>query len=105
MAEAIEVLRAEWARMAEGVTQDELNVAKTYLTGNYALSFDSNGEIARAITGFQIAGLPRDYIETRNDNVMALTLDEVNRVARRLFDPAKLEIIVVGQPTGLESSQ
>jgi len=105
MAEAISVLQAEWARMAMGVTEDELNIAKTYLTGNYALSFDSNAEIARAITGFQIAGLPRDYIETRNDTVMALTLDEVNRVARRLFDPSRLEIIVVGQPVGLESQR
>lgn len=105
MPDAIAVLRDEWARIADGVTEDELNVAKTYLTGNYPLQFDSNGEIARAITGFQIAGLPRDYIETRNENVMALTLDEVNRVAKRLFDPSRLNIIVVGQPVGLESQR
>ncbi|MEX0970086.1 MAG: pitrilysin family protein [Paracoccaceae bacterium] len=105
MAEAVDVLRAEWLRMSQGVTAQELNVAKTYLTGNYALSFDSNGAIARAITGFQIAGLPRDYIETRNENVMALELDDVNRVVRRLFDPRLLHIIVVGQPTGLEPTQ
>lgn len=101
MAQAIGVVQSEWARMAQGVTQDELDIAKTYLTGNYPLQFDSNGEIARAITGFQIAGLPRDYIETRNDQVMALTLQDINRVAARLFRPDLLGIVIVGQPVGL----
>jgi len=58
IAEAIEVTRAEWARMADvGVTEEELAVAKTYLTGEYPLRFDGNGDIADIMVGMQMIGL------------------------------------------------
>ena len=105
IAEAIEVIRAEWARMAEdGVTQKELDDAKTYLTGAYPLRFDGNGRIASIMVGMQMQGLPTDYIATRNDNVDAVTLDDVNRVARELLDPDGLHFVVVGQPRGQSST-
>ncbi len=103
VAEAIEVIRAEWARAAaEGVTQKELDDAKTYLTGAYPLRFDGNGQIAGIMVGMQMQGLPIDYIATRNDKVNAVTLDDVNRVAAELLDPAGLHFTVVGKPVGLD---
>jgi len=103
VAEAIEVIRAEWARMAnEGVTAEELADAKTYLTGAYALRFDGNAPIAKILVGMQMADLPIDYIRTRNAEIEALTLEEVNRVAARIYDPEALHFVVVGQPMGLE---
>ncbi|QYX57043.1 insulinase family protein [Roseovarius sp. SCSIO 43702] len=102
VAEAIDVIRAEWARIRdEGVTAAELEDAKTYLTGAYPLRFDGNGPIANIAVGMQMEGLPVDYIATRNDQVMAVTLDDVNRVAREYLDPGKLTFVVVGQPEGL----
>ncbi|WP_127113846.1 M16 family metallopeptidase [Shimia sediminis] len=100
--EAIEVIRAEWARMAaEGVTQDELDKAKALLTGAYPLRFDGNGSIARIMVGMQIQGLPIDYIVTRNDKVNAVTLEDVNRVAGELLQPEGLTFVVVGKPEGV----
>lgn len=105
IAEAIEVIRGEWARIAEnGVTERELDEAKTYLTGAYPLRFDGNSEIARIMVGMQIAGLPADYIATRNDMVNAVTLEDARRVARELYDPDELHFVVVGQPVGLDST-
>lgn len=105
IAEAIDVVRAQWARMAnEGVTQAELDQAKTYLTGAYPLRFDGNAEIAGILVGMQSVGLPTEYIENRNDYVNAVTLEEVNRVASELLDPDGLHFVVVGQPEGLEAS-
>ncbi|MFY0679061.1 MAG: insulinase family protein [Thalassovita sp.] len=102
VAEAIEVIRAEWARMAnEGVTQTELEDAKTYLTGAYPLRFDSNRAIANIMVAMQMDHMPIDYIATRNDRVNAVTLEDVNRVAKRLLDPEALTFVVVGQPEGL----
>ena len=49
----------------------------------------------------QMRGLPIDYAATRNDQVNAVTLEDVNRVARSLLDPARLSFVVVGQPEGL----
>lgn len=105
VAEAVAVIRAEWARLRdEGVTQAELDDAKTYLTGAYPLRFDGNGTIANIIVGMQMTGLPRDYVATRNDKVNAVTLEDANRVARELLDPEALSFVVVGQPAGLEAA-
>lgn len=105
IAEAVSVIRDEWARAAaEGVTQEELDAAKTYVTGSYPLRFDGNGPIARIMVGMQMLGLPIDYIPTRNDKVEAVTLDDVQRVAGELLDAEGLHFVVVGKPVGLEST-
>ncbi|AXT28000.1 insulinase family protein [Ruegeria sp. AD91A] len=105
IAEAIDVIRDEWARAAtEGVTQEELDDAKTYLTGAYPLRFDGNGQIAGIMVGMQMEGLPIDYIATRNDKVNAVTLEDVNRVAAELLDPDGLHFVVVGKPVGMETT-
>ncbi|MCA0873594.1 insulinase family protein [Seohaeicola saemankumensis] len=105
IAEAIEVIAAEWERMRrDGVTEKELNDSKTYLTGAYPLRFDGNSQIAGILTGMQMQGLPIDYINTRNDKVNAVTLEDVNRVAAELLDPDRLQFVVVGMPEGLETT-
>ena len=105
IAEAVSVIRDEWTRAAnEGVTQAELDAAKTYVTGAYPLRFDGNGPIARIMVGMQMLGLPIDYIATRNEKVEAVTLADVRRVAAELLDPAGLHFVVVGQPVGLETT-
>lgn len=104
MSETIEVVKAEWRRIAEeGVTEQELRDAQTYLTGAYPLRFDGNGPIARIMVGMQVSGLPIDYIATRNDRVDAVTLEDVRRVAARLYDADALHFVVVGQPEGLDA--
>ena len=103
VAQAIEVIRDEWTRIArDGISAEELADAKTYLTGAYALRFDGNAPIAKIMVGMQMTGLPIDYIRTRNDQIDALSLEEINRVATRLYDPQALHFVVVGQPEGLE---
>ncbi|MCA0041882.1 M16 family metallopeptidase [Celeribacter litoreus] len=105
VSEAVQVVKDEWAKLAaDGLTEEELDKAKTYLTGAYALRFDGNGPIARILVGMQAQGLSPDYIATRNDMVNAVTLDEVNRVIRDLYDPENLTFVVVGQPEGLETN-
>ncbi|TNY34380.1 insulinase family protein [Pelagovum pacificum] len=103
VAEAIDVAQSEWARLAEeGVTEEELETAKTYVTGAYPLRFDGNGRIADILVGMQFTDLPIDYIETRNDRMNAVTLEDINRVASELLTPDALHFVVVGQPEGLE---
>lgn len=102
VAEAISVVRAEWARIVdEGVTAQELADAKTYLTGAYPLRFDGNGRIADILVGMQLSDLPIDYVNTRNAKVEAVTAEDVARVARRLLDAQALHFVVVGRPVGL----
>ncbi len=102
MAETVEVVRAEWAKIASGdITREELEAAQTYLTGAYGLRFDGNAKIAGILVGMQMQGQPLDYITRRNGLINAVTLEEINRVARDLYDPDLLEFVIVGQPAGL----
>ena len=99
------MVRVEWARLAtDGVTEDELSQAKTFLTGAYPLRFDGNSRIAGILVGMQMIDLTPDYITSRNARIEAVTADDVARVAARLLDADGLHFVVVGQPEGLESS-
>ena len=104
-AEAIRVIRDVWADVARnGVTQAELDAAKTYMTGSYPLRFDGNSTIASILVGMQMEGFPIDYPASRNSRIEAVTLDDVNRVARERMQPGKLTFVVVGRPKGVQTS-
>jgi zinc protease len=104
IAEAIAVIRDEWARIAEeGVTAEELERAKTYQTGAYPLRFDGNEPIAKILVGMQMDDLTPEYIETRNAKIEAVTQEDIARVARELLKPEALHFTVVGQPEGLDT--
>jgi zinc protease len=100
--QTIDLVRAEWRRMAAGdVGQAELDDAKTYLTGSFALQFRNSDGIARLLVAIQMDNLGIDYIDRRNKLIGAVTLDDVKRVAKKLLDPAALFFVVVGEPEGL----
>lgn len=105
-AEAVAVVQAEWERiLRDGVTDDELAKAKTYMTGAYPLRFDGNGRIAGILVGMQSIGLTVDHPRTRNARVEAVTQDDIRRVAARLIKPENLFFVVVGEPTGLTATE
>ena len=103
VAKSIELVRAEWKRMKEeGATKEEVEDAIRYLTGSFALSLDSTSRIASTLASVQYLGLGLDYLDNRNSFIEAVTVDDVNRVARELLTPEKLTFVVVGQPENLE---
>lgn len=105
VAEAMKVIRDEWKKIAtDGITEQELADTKTYLTGAYPLRFDGNGPLARIMVNMQLIGLPPDYPNTRNEKVEAVTMADIQRVAKRLFDPEALRFVVVGQPAGVRAT-
>lgn len=103
--EAIDVIRAEWADLAQnGVTAEELAAAQRYMTGAYPLRFDGNSRIAGILAAMQSDNMPIDYINTRNARVEAVTLEDIQRVAQRMVDSDGLHFVIVGQPDGLETN-
>ncbi|MCF8512333.1 MAG: insulinase family protein, partial [Rhodobacteraceae bacterium] len=106
VAEAIAVVRNEWAKIAAGgLTEQDVTTAKTYMTDAYPLRFDGNGPIASILVNMQMMGLAADYPTTRNDRVNAVTLDDVQRVAARLMKPDDLFFTVVGNPAGVATTE
>lgn len=97
VAQVIDILRAQWAAMArDGITAAEAERVRTFLTGSYPLRFDGNAAIAAIMASMQLQGFDIDYVNIRNDLVNALTLEDLNAMAARLFDPDSLMFIVVG---------
>ena len=89
----------------DGVTQEELDDAKAYLTGSYPLGFDSNAKIASQMMGVRQDEMGIDYFDRRNDMIRAVTLEDVNRVAKEYLDPGRFLFIAVGQPEGIDSEE
>lgn len=100
MKQTIDTVRDTFAKFAaDGPTMQELNDAKTYLTGSYPRAFSSNAGIAGQLNAFQRAGLAVDYVARRNSLINAVTLDDVRRVAKKYFDPKRLTVVVAGTMT------
>ena len=100
---SLEVIRSELRRMAEaGPTPTELDNAKKYLTGSYALRFDTNAKIAAQLLGIMQDDLGINYVDERNKLVEAVTLADVQRVAKRLLKTDDLIVTIVGKPAGLD---
>jgi predicted Zn-dependent peptidase len=87
---------AEFA--ANGPTQQELDDAKTFLTGSFPLAFASNSGTASQLGTFQRQNLDIGYVARRNSLIQAVTLADVKRVSKRLFDPARLTVVIAGSP-------
>ena len=103
--EALDVIEAEIRRMgSDGPSQEELDKAKSYLKGSYALSFDTSAKIAAQLLTIQVEDLGIDYINRRNGLIDAVTLADAKRVAKRLADGG-LFVTVVGKPKGLASKE
>lgn len=105
MAESLAIIRTELKKMADnGPTPADLDGAKQYLTGSYALRFDTNSKIASQLLGLMQEGFERDYVEKRNKIIEAISMDDVKRVAKRLLKPDGLIVTIVGKPVGLDKA-
>jgi zinc protease len=100
--ESLDVIHAEIASLIDkGTDEEELGKAKKFLVGSYALRFDTSTKIASQLVQIQLDDLGIDYMDRRNGLVEAVSLDEVNRVAKRLLGEGKLLVTMVGRPVGV----
>jgi zinc protease len=98
---AMDVTKSEMARfMSGGATAKELADAKTYLTGSFPLTLDSDAKIARTLNAFQRSGLSADYVEKRNRLIQSVTLAQVNAMAKKYYEPARIVSVIAGTPSG-----
>lgn len=102
IAESLALIREQWALVArDGITAEELEDAKRYLTGSFYTRLNSTRRIARILVAIQLEDMGPDYLATRNKKIEAVTMEDVRRVAKRLFHPDELTISIVGKPKGV----
>ncbi|HLH12021.1 MAG TPA: pitrilysin family protein [Methylovirgula sp.] len=101
-AESMQVIEAEIRSLADqGPSEEELEKAKKYLIGSYALRFDTSTKIAGHLARLQAEGYGLDYLDERNKLIAAVTLEDAKRAAKRLFGDGSLLVTLVGRPVGM----
>jgi zinc protease len=97
MRSALTIMRETLRKFAiEGPTPQEFTDAKLYLRGSFPLAFTSNEDTARQLVGFMADGLPMDYLPRHARLIDAIGIDDVRRVARRLYSSERITIVVAG---------
>lgn len=105
VAESVALVRQEWRRMAEdGPTEQEVSDARAHLLGTFALGLADSGGVANIMLSMRDSDLPIDYLEQRDALYEAVTMDDLKRVAARLYDADALSVVVVGRPEGIEAT-
>ena len=100
--ESLDVIQAEIRALgADGPSADELDKAQKYLTGSYALRFDTSSKIANQLTQLQVEGFGLAYLDERNVLIDAVTLPDAQRVAARLYGDGELLVAAAGRPEGM----
>jgi zinc protease len=78
------------------VTPEELESAQSYLSGVFSLGVATQDGILGQFSTVYLDRLPEDYLETYREKIRALAADDVLVAARRHFDSANAQIILVG---------
>ena len=100
--EALDVIRDEIAKMvATGPTEEELDKAKRYLIGSYALRFDTSSKIASNLTMLQVEDLGIDFSTRRSGLIGAVGQADARRAAARLLGSGDMLVTAAGKPAGL----
>jgi zinc protease len=80
-----------------GVTKEELESAKSFYVGHYPLSMETPAQIASKILVQEFYGLPEDYIDKYLENVMAVSMEDVEGAIKRVLDPGNMVITLVSK--------
>lgn len=85
---------------AQGATADELQLAKSYLTGNFPVKLSNNGAVAGVLTESVYLGKGVDYVGDYPDLIRAVSLDDVNADAAQVANPDGMLLVAAGTLNG-----
>ncbi|HSR52157.1 MAG TPA: pitrilysin family protein [Acidobacteriota bacterium] len=98
--EALTRLPQEIAAMAQGAfTDEELETAQDFLTGNFVFDFESNDNVGRFLLATELFGLGIDYPDRYPEMIRQVSRQDVRRVAERYLDPVNCTTVIVGPPS------
>jgi zinc protease len=85
-----------WRLQRERVGERELADAKAYLTGSFPLTIETPDSIAMQVLNLIFYGLPLEELQNFRERVNAVTVDDIQRVARAYLKPDRLSVVLVG---------
>jgi zinc protease len=84
------------------VPEPELADARNYVSGVFSLGLATQDGLLSQLATVALNELPDDYLETYREKVRALTPGDLLATARKYFDSANMQIVVVGDRTQIE---
>ena len=81
------------------VSKDELELAKSYLTGSLALGYERASRRVQSLVSAHRVGLPENYLEELATSFASVTRADVRRVAREHLHPERSSLVVGGPVT------
>jgi len=95
--EALRLMVEEFSRLQrQRVFERELADAQAYLAGSFPVTIETPNDIATQILNTVFYDLPVEDLATYRERVLAVTPDDVQRVARQYVHPDRLSIVLVG---------
>ena len=85
------------------VPAPELADAQNYLCGVFSMGLATQDGLLSQLSTVALNELPDDYLETYRAKVRAVTPEDMQATARKYFDSANMQIVVVGDRTQIES--
>jgi zinc protease len=85
-----------WRLQRDPVSDRELADAKAYLTGSFPLTIETPDAIAMQVLNVVFYGLPIGDLQTFRERVNAVSVEDVQRVARAYLKPDRLSVVLVG---------
>lgn len=79
----------------DGITTEELEEAQGFLTGSFPLRIDTNRDVVSMLTAIEFYGLGLDYPERYPQMILAVTREDVLRVARKYLHPDQGILVVI----------
>jgi len=102
--QALRLMVDEFARLArERVGERELADAQAYLSGSFPLTIETPDQIATQVLNVLFFDLPVSEIGSFRERVLAVTPDDIQRVARQYVRPDRLSIVLVGNARAFAS--
>lgn len=80
--------------LTQGISQEELEKAKSYMIGSHALGLTSTGRISSALAGLQLYQLPPTHLDDWLEDVAAVTMGDMNVVIQAILGVSPVTIAV-----------
>jgi predicted Zn-dependent peptidase len=80
----------------DGVTADELDVARRWRAGQLSVEMQTPGAIAGALATLVIHGLPDDYYATLRRQLLDATVEQVSAAAAEHLHPSGMTVVIEG---------
>lgn len=93
----VEILKEIDKISSQPVSAEELANAKAKYVGNFVLALERPQTIANYALNIETEGLPKDFYKTYLERINAVSIDDVQKAAKKHFSSSNARVVVTGK--------